>query len=88
MRGLLRSAQITDKENSMKKSFSLENLDCANCAAKMEHAVSKIDGVNHVSISFIAQRMTLDANDARFDDILAETVKKCRKIEPDCKIRV
>ena len=88
MRGLLRSAQITDKENSMKKSFSLENLDCANCAAKMEHAVSKIDGVNHVSISFIAQRMTLDADDARFDDILAETVKKCRKIEPDCKIRV
>lgn len=88
MRGLLRSAQITDKENSMKKSFSLENLDCANCAAKMEHAVSKIDGVNHVSISFIAQRMTLDADDARFDDILAETVRKCRKIEPDCKIRV
>ncbi len=72
----------------MKKSFSLENLDCANCAAKMERAVSKIDGVNHVSISFIAQRMTLDADDARFDDILAETVKKCRKIEPDCKIRV
>ena len=68
----------------MKKSFSLENLDCANCAAKMEHA----DGVNHVSISFIAQRMTLDADDARFDDILAETVRKCRKIEPDCKIRV
>lgn len=88
MRGLLRSAQITDKGNSMKKSFSLENLDCANCAAKMEHAVSKIDGVNHVSISFIAQRMTLDADDARFDDILAETVRKCRKIEPDCKIRV
>lgn len=72
----------------MKKSFSLENLDCANCAAKMEHAVSKIDGVNHVSISFIAQHMTLDADDTRFDDILAETVRKCRKIEPDCKIRV
>ena len=45
----------------MKKTFCLENLDCANCAAKMEHAVSRIDGVNRVSVSFLTQRMTLDA---------------------------
>lgn len=55
----------------MKKTFRLENLDCANCAAKMEHAVSKIDGVNQVSVSFLTQRMTLDADDGRFEEIAA-----------------
>lgn len=70
----------------MKKTFKLENLDCANCAAKMERAVSKIDGVISARVSFIAQRMTVEADDDRFDAIMDEAVKKCRKIEPDCKI--
>lgn len=72
----------------MKKTFCLENLDCANCAAKMEHAVSKIDGVNQVSVSFLTQRMTLDAEDERFDEIAAEAVKKCHKVEPDCIVHI
>lgn len=72
----------------MKKVFALEDLDCANCAAKMENAVSKIDGVNAVNVSFIMQRMTLEADDERFDEVVKEVVKKCRKIEPDCKIKV
>ena len=70
----------------MKKTFCLENLDCANCAAKMEHAVSRIDGVNRVSVSFLTQRMTVEADDDRFDEIMKEAAKKCRKIEPDCRI--
>ena len=72
----------------MKKTFRLENLDCANCAAKMEHAVSKIDGVNQVSVNFLTQRMTLDADDGRFEEIAAEAVKKCRKVEPDCIVHI
>lgn len=72
----------------MKKVFALEDLDCANCAAKMENAVSKIDGVHAVNVSFIMQRMTLEADDERFDEVLKEVVKKCRRIEPDCKIKV
>lgn len=72
----------------MKKTFCLENLDCANCAAKMEHAVSRIDGVNHVSVSFLTQRMTLDAEDERFEEIVAEAVKRCRKVEPDCIVHI
>ena len=72
----------------MKKVFALEGLDCANCAAKMENAVSKIDGVNAVNVSFIMQRMTLEADDERFDEVVKEVVKKCRRIEPDCKIKV
>lgn len=72
----------------MKKVFALEDLDCANCAAKMENAVSKIDGVHAVNVSFIMQRMTLEADDERFDEVVKEVVKKCRRIEPDCKIKV
>ncbi len=70
----------------MKKVYRLEDLDCANCAAKMERAVAKIDGVDSVAISFMGQRLSIDADEARFDDIIKEVVKVCRKVEPDCKI--
>lgn len=52
----------------------------------MERAVGKIEGVNSVDFCFLTQRLTLDAEDDRFDDILSCAVKKCRKIDPDCKI--
>ena len=70
----------------MKKKFKLENLDCANCAAKMEEAIKKIDGVNEASVSFMMQKMTIDANDENFDEIVKEAVKVCGRIEPDCTI--
>lgn len=70
----------------MKKRFSLTDLDCAACAAKMEDAIRKIDGVNAASVSFLTQKLTLDADDARFDAIVDEAVKVCRKVEPDCVI--
>lgn len=70
----------------MKKIYKLEDLDCANCAAKMERAVQKIDGVNSANVSFMTQRMTIDADDSRFDEIMNEVVKVCRKVEPDCRI--
>ncbi len=70
----------------MKKVYKLEDLDCANCAAKMERAVAKIEGVESVSISFMGQRMAIDADEARFDEIMDKVVKACRKVEPDCRI--
>lgn len=70
----------------MKKQYKLIDLDCANCAAKMEAAIKKIDGVRNASVSFLSQKLTLEADDARFDDILQQAVKACRKIEPDCTI--
>lgn len=70
----------------MKKVFELEDLDCANCAAKMEDAIRKLDGVQSVTISFMAQKMTLEADDANFDKVLKQ-VKKCiKRIEPDCVV--
>ena len=54
----------------MKKAFKLEELDCANCAAKMEAAIGKLPGVNKATVSFMAQKLILDAEDDRFDEIL------------------
>ena len=70
----------------MRKSFKLRDLDCANCAAKMEAAIRKLPGVNDASVSFLAQKLTLDADDERFEEILDQAVKICKKVEPDCKI--
>ena len=70
----------------MKKKFKLEDLDCANCAAKMEDAIKKIAGVNDANVSFMAQKMTIEADDARFDEIMKEVAAVCAKVEPDCRI--
>lgn len=72
----------------MMKKFKLTDLDCANCAAKMEDAIKKLDGVNDASVSFMMQKMTIDADDARFDEIMKEVVEVCKKVEPDCIINM
>ena len=65
----------------MKKKFKLQDLDCANCAAKME-------GVSDATVSFMTQKMTIEADDSRFDEIMKEVVSVCRKVEPDCVIQL
>ena len=70
----------------MKKKYKLEDLDCANCAAKMEEAIKKISGVNDANISFMTQKMTIDAEDDKFDEIMKKVVATCAKVEPDCRI--
>ena len=72
----------------MKKKFKMQDLDCAHCAAKMEEAIKKIDGVNDAAISFMAQKLTVDAEDDKFDSIMEEVVKTCRKVEPDGTILI
>ena len=72
----------------MKNTYRLIDLDCANFAAKMEQAVKKISGVTAASVSFMTQKMTIEGDDERFDDIVKEAVRACRKVEPDCEIVV
>ena len=72
----------------MKKTYALDELDCANCGLKMEEAVRKIEGVKSVNISFMTQKITLEADDADFDRVLKEAVKASKKVEPDCRIVV
>ena len=65
----------------MKKTYRLKDLDCANCAAKMENRIGKINGVTSASISFMPQKLTLEAQDDRFDDILSEVKKAVKKVD-------
>lgn len=71
----------------MKKRFTLENLDCANCAAKMEAAIRKIDGVYDATVSFMTQKLTLEADDVRFDEIVEQAAAACKKVDRDCVLR-
>lgn len=70
----------------MKKKFKLDEVDCANCAAKMEDAIRKIDGIKEVSVNFMTQKMTLEAEDESFEAILDEACKAIAKVEPDCEV--
>ncbi len=70
----------------MKKVIRLEDLDCANCAAKMERAITKVDGVISCSVSFMNQKMILEAEDSRFDEVMKEVERVMKKVEPDCRI--
>lgn len=69
----------------MKKTYKLENLDCANCAAKIENAVKEIEGVINASVSFMTQRLTIET-EANLDEIMTKVKKIVRTIEPDCEI--
>ena len=72
----------------MKKTFDIEDLECAHCAAKMEESIRKLDGVIDVSVNFLTQKFTLEADDAAFEKLLKKAVKLCRKVEPDCRVIV
>ena len=72
----------------MKKTFKMEDLDCAHCAAKMEDAIKKLDGVSNANVNFLAQKVTIEADDDKFDEVVKEAAKACKKIEPDCRIIV
>lgn len=72
----------------MRKTYKLTDLDCAHCAAKMEAAIQKIDGVSDASVSFLTQKLTVEAEDGRFEEIMKQVVKACKKVEPDCVIKL
>ena len=64
----------------MKRVYKMEDLDCPSCAAEMERALAT------VNVNFMGCRLTLEADEQRFDEIMKRVVKTCRKIEPDCRI--
>ena len=70
----------------MKKIYRLKDLDCANCAAKMERSIKKLPGVNDASVNFLTQKLTVDAEDSRFEEIMDEIQRTIRKVEPDCVV--
>lgn len=70
----------------MKKVYSLDEIDCANCAAKLEEAISKLPGVQHATINFFAQKLTLEAQDEEYENVFKSVEALVKKLEPDCKI--
>ena len=70
----------------MKKTYMID-VDCANCANKMEQAANTVEGVIKASVNYMALKMSVEfAEDADVKTVMAEILKKCRKIEPDCEI--
>ena len=70
----------------MKKTFKLENLDCAVCAEKMKNAIAMIDGVESVDVSFMLQKLTISAPEEKMEEILKKSIKAIKKVDSDCKI--
>ena len=70
----------------MRKSFKLNEIDCANCARELQDELSKLEGVKSVSVNFMTQKLTLEADDAEFDDVLDRVVDFTADAEPDCEI--
>ena len=75
---------IQMKGENMKKSFKLENLDCAACAAKMEEAIKKVPGIVDANVNFLMQKVKIEFESENYDTILKEVKKVCKKVEPGC----
>lgn len=70
----------------MVKVLKIEDLDCAHCAAKIQDAISKLDGVKSASVNFLAEKITVDVEDANAEGIEQKIEKLAKKIEPDCTV--
>ncbi len=72
----------------MKKIIAMEDLDCANCAAKMERNIAQIEGVKNCNINFMLQKMTLELDDENYTEILQKIKATVKKVEPDCRLKI
>ncbi len=70
----------------MKKSYKMKNVDCANCAAKMEREIKKLEGVENAVVSFMTQRLTIEAEEEKLEGILQQAAAICRRVDRDCEI--
>lgn len=70
----------------MKKTFILDEIDCANCASKLERAVADIDGVSKATVNFFAQKLIVEMDESKQDAITKAIVKAAKKIDPDCDV--
>ena len=70
----------------MRKVYRMKNLDCANCAAKMERAIGKLKDVESVEISFMAQKLILEAEEEKLPELLEQAKRYVKKVDPNCEI--
>lgn len=72
----------------MRRTYKLTGVDCANCAAKMEYKIGKLNGVKFCSVNFITQKLMLEAEESEFDSIIEKAALICKKIDREAKIEV
>ena len=70
----------------MKSKFKIKGLDCANCAAELERAINKIEGINRASISFMTEKLEIEYDESRKNEVLEKVKKVIKKEEPDVKL--
>ena len=71
----------------MKYKFKIKGLDCANCAAELERAIQKIDGVDEASISFMTEKLVIECDEENKEEVMKQVQKVIKKEEPDCTIK-
>jgi len=71
----------------MKKVYILDELGCANCAAKMEHAINELSEVNKATVTFMTKKMVIDADEDKMEQVIQKAAQIIKKIEPDVVIR-
>lgn len=71
----------------MKKTYILEDLGCANCAAKMESAINGLENVNKATVTFMTRKLVIEADEDKMDEIMKDAAKIIKKIEPDVVIK-
>ena len=81
-------AGIQNGGTDMTKTYKIE-VDCANCAEKMQDAANKTEGVKEAIVSFMTQKMKVEfAEGADEKAVMKKVLKACRKVEPDCEIEI
>ncbi len=70
----------------MKKTYRIEEIDCPVCAAKIEAGIQKLEGVRFASLNFLAESLTVEADDDVFDSVMKKALAVCKKVEPDCTV--
>ena len=71
----------------MKKKYKMDEIDCANCALKLENAIKEIDGVSDAKVNYMMQKMTIEADDAVFDEVEKKVLATCKRMEPDMDVK-
>lgn len=70
----------------MKKKYKMDEIDCANCALKLENAIKEVPGVSNVKVNYMMQKLTLEADDASFDEVEKNVLSVCKRMEPDMDV--
>ncbi|MDR1704256.1 MAG: heavy-metal-associated domain-containing protein [Clostridiales bacterium] len=72
----------------MKKTYRLRGLDCANCAAKIQEGISKLDGVSAASVSFATAKLVIEGDDSKIEQIIEASGKIIKRLEPDVTLEL